>query len=419
MTTAKKLTPAPDVKIDEIEWRVDSKPSFRKDNSSAARWVPYVNAPIVAGLLDDWVGPENWHDEYELTRIGDKEVMWCHLSVRAAGGEWVVKSDVGTASNMEAQKGLVSDAFKRAACLKWGVARNVYKLPTLWAPCRVYGQGDRQQAAECPETIPSLIAQLKKLGFDAKTVRATDGESTEAGGDPSTQTRQPSASDAPDGGGAGGSAREASGVTGDPVPTPSTKAPDGAGEALTPPASPDASGETTGAATEPAPSEDPAAKKRKLEVIGACKAAGLVDDQRKQLLHFISRGRTSTSADVTDAEVAAMTKVAPRIKKGDLTLAEGANGWVLVTKDGQVATGSQVPDVEKLDDDEAWWKKDRWTAFIKEHGVTQPRALRQVKAIAEGLNITPVPRELGDWAHGEISVRLRAWVEAQKQDVAA
>jgi hypothetical protein len=44
---------------------------------------------------------------------------------------WVFKSDCGTESNTEAQKGEASDSFKRA-CFNWGIGRELYTAPFTW-----------------------------------------------------------------------------------------------------------------------------------------------------------------------------------------------------------------------------------------------------------------------------------------------
>lgn len=158
-----------DVPLDQVEWRVDSEP-YDRNGRTVCRWVPYLNAPIVARLLDEWVGPDGWSDRYEPGQLAGKEVLWCHLDV---GG--VVKSDVGVASNTEAQKGMVSDAFKRAACLKWGVGRNVYDLPTLFAPCNAReGKGGKRVAYANDQTLPDLLRQLKARGFNVDGGRVQD-----------------------------------------------------------------------------------------------------------------------------------------------------------------------------------------------------------------------------------------------------
>lgn len=87
--------------------------------------VAYIDARQVMELLDEVVGPANWQDHY-------REVagqVYCDLSIKA-DGEWVTKSDCGTASAFEAEKGQASDAFKRAA-VKWGVGRFLYKMDTV------------------------------------------------------------------------------------------------------------------------------------------------------------------------------------------------------------------------------------------------------------------------------------------------
>lgn len=157
---------APDVKLADVKWRVQGRPT-----NGRVAYVPYVDATTVARLLDEWVTPFGWRDDYD-TAHG--KGMWCHLSVKS-GDEWVTKNDVGVPSNMEAEKGLVSDAFKRVASIKWGVARNVYDLPTLWAPCDERANRNGEKVAyPNAQTIPAIIAELKKRGFsDAAAADAT------------------------------------------------------------------------------------------------------------------------------------------------------------------------------------------------------------------------------------------------------
>lgn len=165
------LGPAPLAPLDQVEWRVDSKP-YPRSSGMVCRYVPYLDAATVAGLLDEWVGPGRWADTYQEATLSGRPVLWCSLAVRV-DGEWVAKSDVGVPSEFEAQKGMVSDAFKRAACLKWGAGRNVYDLPVLYAPCRV---DDKGNAWPVDETIPSLIDQLRRQGFDASGAKVRGGQ---------------------------------------------------------------------------------------------------------------------------------------------------------------------------------------------------------------------------------------------------
>jgi hypothetical protein len=72
-------------------------------------------------LLDEVVGAENWQDDYKL--IDGK--LLAGIGIRTDSG-WVWKWDTGTESNMEAEKGQMSDAFKRAG-VKWGIGRFLYE----------------------------------------------------------------------------------------------------------------------------------------------------------------------------------------------------------------------------------------------------------------------------------------------------
>lgn len=172
------LAPAPAISLDRVEWRVDGKPTGEGGNTRC-RFVPYLDARDIAALLDDWVGPGNWSDAYEPGEIAGKPAMWCHLSIRV-GDDWVTKTDVGVPSNFEGQKGAVSDSFKRAGCLKWGVGRNVYELPTLWAPCRVDNKGNTWPN---DQSLPSIRKQLAAAGLsaDGGRVAAPEGVDAETG----------------------------------------------------------------------------------------------------------------------------------------------------------------------------------------------------------------------------------------------
>ena len=93
----------------------------------------YKNARVDMNILDETVGAENWQREhYEC-----KGNLFCRVGIRTclkdneAVADWVWKSDCGTESNTEAQKGEASDSFKRA-CFNWGIGRELYTSPFLW-----------------------------------------------------------------------------------------------------------------------------------------------------------------------------------------------------------------------------------------------------------------------------------------------
>lgn len=182
--------PPPDVALEAVLWRIDSK-GFDQTSSPTgfvARYVPYLNASTIARLLDGWVGPLNWRDIYQDGTLAGKPVLWCHLEIRspqpAVGfmqnvDSWVRKSDAGVAPSDQgtrgrgdglSEKGMVSDAFKRAACLKWGAGRNVYDLPTVWGP--VHCRGNDPDKPVAPAGVEAhLIAALRAKGLQVDAAR--------------------------------------------------------------------------------------------------------------------------------------------------------------------------------------------------------------------------------------------------------
>ena len=116
------------LRADEIECRVQSV----KQNGLVL--LLYKDARVDMNILDETVGPECWmREHYEC-----KGNLFCKVGIcvetkkgNAVFPEWVWKSDCGTESNTEAQKGEASDSFKRA-CFNWGVGRELYTAPFTW-----------------------------------------------------------------------------------------------------------------------------------------------------------------------------------------------------------------------------------------------------------------------------------------------
>ena len=100
------------------KWRVQS---FSK-NKPLAQCVAYVDSRDVQTLLDDVVWPENWQDKYYQV----KDTMLCSIGIKL-GEEWVWKTDGGTETDIESEKGELSDSFKRAG-VKWGIGRFLYDM---------------------------------------------------------------------------------------------------------------------------------------------------------------------------------------------------------------------------------------------------------------------------------------------------
>jgi hypothetical protein len=110
-----------------ISWRAQS---LTRDGSKAMA-LAYIDARDVMDRLDTVVGPSNWQRNY--THAEKKTI--CSIGIKI-DGEWVWKSDGAGDSDVEAEKGAISDAFKRAA-VNWGIARYLYNMPSPWVPCEV------------------------------------------------------------------------------------------------------------------------------------------------------------------------------------------------------------------------------------------------------------------------------------------
>ena len=108
------------LEADEIEVRTQQI----KENGLSV--LLYKTARTDANLLDETVGAENWQNDFKC--IDGK--MFGIISIKC-DGEWVSKSDSGSEGNIEAEKSLASDAFKRAG-FKWGIGRELYTAPFIW-----------------------------------------------------------------------------------------------------------------------------------------------------------------------------------------------------------------------------------------------------------------------------------------------
>lgn len=120
---------------DAIQWRAQT---VTRDGTKALA-LAYIDARAVMNRLDDVVGPENWQDEYDC--VNGRTI--CKLGINV-DGVWVWKSDGAGDTQVEAEKGGISDAFKRAA-VKWGIGRYLYDLDAPWVPCETRDVNGRKQ----------------------------------------------------------------------------------------------------------------------------------------------------------------------------------------------------------------------------------------------------------------------------------
>lgn len=121
------------------KWRVQSA------NQWGANCVAYIDARYVQDILDEVCGQENWQVKYE----EHKGNLFASIGIKVNAGNWVWKSDCGTESQVEKEKGEASDAFKRAGVM-WGIGRFLYskkivKLPVKEKNGKYYPYSEQQQ----------------------------------------------------------------------------------------------------------------------------------------------------------------------------------------------------------------------------------------------------------------------------------
>lgn len=112
----------------DIEWRIQSSGTDR----SGRPWgmcLAYVTNRAIMDRLDSVCGPGNWKNEF---KPGPEGGVMCGISIRIGPDEWVTKWDGAENTDIEAVKGGLSSAMKRAA-VHWGIGRYLYNLTTGWA----------------------------------------------------------------------------------------------------------------------------------------------------------------------------------------------------------------------------------------------------------------------------------------------
>lgn len=137
-----------------ISWRVGST-TQAKDKGMA---LAYIDSRDVQDRLDTVCGAGGWQCRYP--HAGQKTV--CEIGVKI-DGEWVWKADGAGDSDVEAEKGALSDAFKRAA-VKWGIGRYLYDLDSPWV--QIVQKGKSYVIAE------TEMARLHKILPASKVVTA-------------------------------------------------------------------------------------------------------------------------------------------------------------------------------------------------------------------------------------------------------
>lgn len=118
---------------EQISWRAQN---VKKDGTTALA-LAYIDARDVMERLDAVLGPDGWSDSYEV----HPNVTICTIAIKFGDDKWITKADGAGDTDVEAEKGRISDAFKRAA-VKLGIGRYLYSIVSPWVPCDSYADNN-------------------------------------------------------------------------------------------------------------------------------------------------------------------------------------------------------------------------------------------------------------------------------------
>jgi len=126
---------------EEVSWRLGSTSKEKMRGMALA----FVDARTVMDRLDDVCGPAGWQCRY--SHANGKTV--CDIGI-LCDGEWIWKADGAGDTDIEQEKGALSDAFKRAA-VRWGIGRYLYMLDESFAEVSEDGTGRGWNYATLPD----------------------------------------------------------------------------------------------------------------------------------------------------------------------------------------------------------------------------------------------------------------------------
>jgi hypothetical protein len=179
---------------DDIEWRVQS--AGVTNGKAWATVIAYITNRAIQTRLDTVVGAENWRNEF--SKAPDEGVL-CGISIYD-NDRWVTKFDGAENTNIEAVKGGLSSAMKRAA-VQWGIGRYLYDVETTFVPMksekpsnmknwhmhydkdsktRYYWESPKLPAWAIPQGDAKELAELKKQINDLALAQGTPQRNIDA-----------------------------------------------------------------------------------------------------------------------------------------------------------------------------------------------------------------------------------------------
>jgi hypothetical protein len=157
----------------KVSWRVGSTTGDKKRGMALA----YIDSRDVMQRLDAVCGPDGWQCEYP--HAGTKTV--CSIGIKV-DAEWVWKADGAGDTDFEADKGALSDAFKRAA-VKWGIGRYLYDIDAPWVAVVPQGKSfaiDKSELEKLQKLLPGSVVRTAEAPKSPPGITAAKTASAEA-----------------------------------------------------------------------------------------------------------------------------------------------------------------------------------------------------------------------------------------------
>ena len=140
--------------IDRLKWRIGNK---NKDKTKANMLV-YIDARDVEDRLDEVCG-SNWSDDVK--EVAGRIV--CTITING-----ISRTDGAGDTDIESEKGGLSDAFKRAG-VKWGIGRYLYNASkyNTWVNCKDIADYDlynknKEQLDKVAQAISGKVSTPRK-----------------------------------------------------------------------------------------------------------------------------------------------------------------------------------------------------------------------------------------------------------------
>lgn len=154
---------------EKISWRVGSTNADKSRGMALA----YIDARDVMDRLNDVCGPW-WQCRYP--HANGKTI--CEIGLKI-GDEWIWRADGAGDTDVEAEKGAISDAFKRAA-VKWGVGKYLYDLESPWVELEPAGRSYKIKAGEHAK-LRAVLTKSSPVAQQEERPRQAAGSSPAGG----------------------------------------------------------------------------------------------------------------------------------------------------------------------------------------------------------------------------------------------